>query len=71
MNQMEEHLNKLVGARIIGILKDDFDETVEEYGEPLFALLVKMPNGQKYQLTILSDAEGNGAGFLDIMAVRD
>jgi len=64
---MEEHLERLVGGTITGIALDDFDGTIQEYGDVLYGLLVTMPNGDKLQATILQDAEGNGAGHLDIM----
>ena len=63
---MEKHLSKLVGYTVIGIIKDDFDDTLDEYGEPLFALILEK-NGKQLMATILSDAEGNGAGHLDIV----
>lgn len=67
---MNKHLSKLLGGTITEIVCDDFDETLEEYGEPLYALIVTMPSGKQLQVTILQDPEGNGAGFLDIIELK-
>lgn len=64
---MEEHLKRLVGGKITAVAMDDFDDTIEEYGESLYGLWIEMPDGKKYQATSLRDPEGNGAGYLDIM----
>ena len=66
----EEYLSRLVGGMITAVAMDDFDETIEEYGNPLFALIVTMPDGRKLQVAIMQDAEGNGAGHLDIISLN-
>ena len=61
---MNKELAKLQGGKIIAIGEDrDF---VDDFGQPVYALIILLPNGKTVQAAILADAEGNGPGFLAI-----
>jgi len=60
---MEKHLSKLVGRKVTGILVDNHEDTVADFGEPLYGL--EFSGG--VTAVIMRDPEGNGPGWLDIM----
>jgi hypothetical protein len=61
----EKHYAPIVGGYISGILIDNDEESHETY----IGLSVAMSNGKEFILWCLSDAEGNGAGHLDMVEV--
>ena len=64
---MEKHLSKLVGFEVKGFSLDDTKETIEEFGEPVYGLLLRnLKTMEKRTAWIMADPEGNGPGFLDI-----
>ena len=65
---MEKMLNQLVGGKITAIGIDNSEEAIADFGEPVYCLVVTMPNGRVKHAYIMQDAEGNGAGFLDVQS---
>jgi hypothetical protein len=57
-----EHLKKLVGGKITGVVRDG------KIGdrETTYGLAVELPDGKKKDVWIQQDPEGNGPGHLDI-----
>ena len=63
MSAMEKHLKQLVG----GTIRNVVEYTVEGPHNPSFwGYKVIGKVGKIYETLILSDAEGNGPGFLEI-----
>lgn len=58
---MPEYLSQLKGSVVIDVLMD------EEDPETIWGLRLQRPDGMIYEAWILSDAEGNGPGFLNII----
>lgn len=66
MNEFyEKQYAPIVGGKIVGILTDDDVESHQTY----VGLFIDMGNGREYTLWCLSDAEGNGAGYLELREV--
>lgn len=60
---MENYLTQhLLGQTISRIVKDDSSKTRQDLGSPLYALVL----GNGKHVWILSDAEGNGPGHLEV-----
>ena len=62
---MEEHLSRLVGLAVAGLVEDSGSEA--DFGEPCHGLV--FDNG--LVAWIMRDAEGNGPGFLDIEPLKE
>ena len=52
----------MVGKKVVSILVDSSQETVRDFGEPLFGLEMS----DNTRIWVLRDPEGNGPGFLSI-----
>jgi hypothetical protein len=57
----EKHYAPIVGGTIVAILTDEDEE------DTYVGLSIVASNGKAYALWCLSDAEGNGAGHLDMV----
>ena len=60
MDSYKEHAEQLIGFRITGVDVEDC-----EYGDP-FTILKVTRGGEKLNLVVSQDPEGNGGGFLFI-----
>jgi hypothetical protein len=65
-NLMFDHLKQLVNCQVVGIACDDEKETIAEYGEPLYGLILLTKDNTVKIAIIMSDPEGNSPGFLAI-----
>jgi len=62
-----KHLSQLKNARLVDIAKNtDTDHKDDEYG-----LVFRLEDGTISTAWICRDAEGNGAGHLDIVATKN
>ena len=65
-NYWENLLGKLIGGKVVGVIKDD-SENEDNFGNGTFyGLQILMPDGKVMDMWFLSDEEGNGAGRPDI-----
>ena len=59
---MKKHLGSLVGLQVRELAIDDSEDTLEEFGAPVYGLIFS----DSTTAWIMCDPEGNGPGFLDI-----
>jgi len=57
-----KNLEPLVGKKVVQILIDDHEDTIQDFGYPIFGL--RFDDG--HVAWIMSDEEGNGPGCLHI-----
>ena len=65
LNSYKEHVEPLIGYRIVGVDVDDC-----ENGDP-FTILKVQRGDEKYNLVVSKDPEGNGGGFLFIEGEKE
>ena len=65
LNSYKEHVEPLIGFKIIGVDVDDC-----EHGNP-FTVLKVQRGDEKYNLVVSQDQEGNGGGFLFIEGEKE
>ena len=64
----KEHLEKLIGWTIQGVLHDADQDDAQDFFDPIFTLL--LTKGKQIRAAhILSDEEGNGAGHIDLSPI--
>jgi hypothetical protein len=61
-NPYIKYYSKLKGKKIKEVVADDSEDTMLDFGEPVFGLLFT----DNTVAWIMQDPEGNGPGFLDI-----
>ncbi len=69
MNEiLMKHYAQLLGYTMVGFVEDGSPEVWEMYGHPLVGLkFKKLSTGEILLVFPMSDAEGNAAGYLDIV----
>ena len=65
LNSYKEHVEPLIGFKIIGVDVDDC-----EHGNP-FTVLKVQRGDEKYNLVVSQGPEGNGGGFLFIEGEKE
>ena len=65
MDAMEQHLKRIVGGKIRRLV--EYGGLHQLTGGEFWGFTVEGKDGKVYQTLILSDPEGNGPGFLEIM----
>lgn len=62
-NYMFKHLKSLIGKKVKGLAVDNTRETLADFGEPIWGL--EFTDGTV--AFVMTDPEGNGPGFLEII----
>ena len=70
MNSFAQEYKKLIGYTVIDVAVDDGEDVLVDYDEPAVGLVLS--DGKNQQLAwVMSDSEGHGIGFLDIVEIKN
>ena len=70
MNSFAQEYKKLIGYTVVDVAVDDGEDVLVDYDEPAVGLVLS--DGKNQQLAwVMSDPEGNGIGFLDIVEIKN